>query len=193
MADVFLEGASELDAVLKMLPEEIARKVVNEALLQGAKVTAAEMKARCPVGAEAHVYNFRSKLLGGLVRKRKAGYGRSQIRGRLAQKKEMGKIAEIVGDPRVSAAALAGVGSRAFYLKFIEFGWMLTSHGKRGRRGVKHIPAKPFLRPAWQTSKDKALYVIGQTLGKGIETAALKLAGPYSQSGFSKRGRMFMK
>lgn len=212
---VYLEGASELDKVLQMLPEEIARKDVNAALYAGAAIVAAAMKSSCPVGAESHIYRatsakgwqsvfskkksrmvHRSARSGktGVEIERQPGYGKKQIRPRLARPSEFKKIAEIVGDSNISAAAVAGVGSKAFYLKFIEWGWILTSHGKSrsGRRRIKHIPPRPFLRPAWEMSKMSALNIIGQTLGRAIEKSAERLSGAYRSSGFSSRGRTFI-
>jgi HK97 gp10 family phage protein len=192
---VTIDGARELDRVLQMLPEEIARKVVNNSLRAGARVVAEEMKARCPIGAEAHVYRHKKKrMFTGKVTVRPAGFGKKQIRARLAQPSEYGAIGSIVGDSNISAAAVAGVGSKAFYLKFLEWGWILTSHGggRSSRKRIKHISPRPFLRPAWETTKMAALEKIGRNLGSGIEKAAERLAGSYANSGFSKRGRTFI-
>jgi HK97 gp10 family phage protein len=184
MADlVGLEGAAELDKLLQALPEEIARNVARQAMLAGARVVAAEMKARCPVNAEVATNQ-----------KHPPGYGRKQIRARIATNRDTGQIGQIIGG-RFSIAAWAGVGSKGWYLKFPEWGWMLTGHGKgrHARQKIRHIPPKPFLRPAWESSKMKALDAIGRALGAGIEKAAARLAGPYAKSGFSKRGRTLIR
>jgi HK97 gp10 family phage protein len=192
---VAIDGAADLDRLLAMLPAEIARKNVDAALYAGARVVAVAMKSTCPAGAEAHVYRHRKKgMFTGAESMRPAGFGKSQIRARKARPGEYGEIGAIVGDANISAAAVAGVGSKAFYLKFVEWGWVLTSHGKgrAARRRIKHVPPRPFLRPAWEMSKMAALNVIGRTLGAGIEKSAARLAGPYIKSGFSARTRTFI-
>lgn len=175
---VNIQGADEIDAVLKLLPEEIARKVLNNALLAGARVTAAEMRSRCPVDAEVRT-----------GAKHPPGYGKKQIRARLARPSEYGKIAQQMGNNKFAAAAVAGPGKRAFYLRFIEWGWMLTIRKKR----IRFIGPRPFLRPSWDSTRSAALDAIGKKSAEGIEKAAHKLAGQYRTSGLSKRGRTFIK
>ena len=50
-----------------------------------------------------------------------------------------------------------------YYWRFIEF-------------GTERQPAQPFLRPAFEAQKENALAVITDTLAKGIESAAKKVA-----------------
>jgi len=187
---VSIEGASELDKLLQMLPDEIAKKVVSNSLRAGARVVSSAMKSRCPIGAESHIYKYRKKVKPtGKEFNREPGFGKRQIRARLARNSELGEIAAIVGDSGISAAALAGVGPKAFYLRFLEYGWVLTSHA--GRK-IRHVAARPFLRPSWESTQMAALNMIGSKLGAGIEDAAARLAGPYAKSGFSSRNRFFI-
>lgn len=65
-------------------------------------------------------------------------------------------------------------GSRAFYGRFLEF-------------GTSKLAARPWLRPAFDTKAPEALAKMGKALGKGIERAAKKLAGPYLKSGLRRR------
>lgn len=192
MADA-LEGARELDRALQLLPQEISRKVGGAALMAGATIVADEMKARCPVGAEEHVYRhkgtrFRKQLLSRVVKSiRPAGFARTQISARLATAREKGQLAGIKTNTRQfsrsslaseleasAPVALAGASKEAFYLKFLEFGWMMTGHGrsKKKRAGIKHVPPHPFLRPAWESTKARAFMAIAQAAERGIQEAA---------------------
>jgi head-tail adaptor len=51
---VYLKVAGELEAMLRQLPPEIARKVVDRAVLEGTRVIAREMKMLAPVDGKAH-------------------------------------------------------------------------------------------------------------------------------------------
>lgn len=72
-----------------------------------------------------------------------------------------------------SVTVQVGVG-KAFYGLFQEF-------------GTRFMPARPWFRPAWEASKMAALNQIGRALGRGIEDAAVRLAGRFSKSGLASR------
>ena len=75
------------------------------------------------------------------------------------------------------ATYLVGPAGRGFYGLFLEFG-----ASRRAKR--------PWLRPAFEATADRALGAIGKTLGAKIELAAKKLAGRVRDSGLGrKRGR----
>lgn len=72
---------------------------------------------------------------------------------------------------------LVGPTGRGFYGLFLEFG---TSRQAK----------RPWLRPAFEATADRALATIGKTLGTKIKQAAKKLAGRFRDSGLGrKRGR----
>ena len=64
----------------------------------------------------------------------------------------------------------------AFWGQFLEF-------------GTVNMPARPWLRPAFDATKGKAVDVIGKRLGKNVEKAAEKLAGSFATSGLKKKRR----
>lgn len=189
MNSVHIKGADELDRALALLPEEIGRKVLNNAVLAGARVVAREMKIRAPVGDKAHENVSRK---GKLLAVRMPGFLKKNVRARMARPSEYGAIARLVGHNRFVTAAVAGVSPRAFYARFVEWGWVLTRKTKGGLKRIKFIAPQPFLRPAWDATKFRALEVIGATLARGIDDAARRLAGRYGASGFSRRGRSFI-
>jgi HK97 gp10 family phage protein len=55
-----------------------------------------------------------------------------------------------------------------FYGRFIEFGWTSARNGAS-------IPAHPFMRPAFDDEKYRALAIVSQRLAAGIEAAAREL------------------
>lgn len=75
-----------------------------------------------------------------------------------------------------SSSMLVGVFRKAFYMMFIEF-------------GTEDTPARPWLRPAFDATKNQMLSLIADTLGKRIQRSAKKLAGSYSKSGAGVRRR----
>lgn len=75
-----------------------------------------------------------------------------------------------------SAAVKIGPTRKRFYGLFAEF-------------GTSTQPAKPWLRPAFETTKGEALNRIGKALGRNIEKAAIRLAGSFAKSGLARKGR----
>lgn len=76
------------------------------------------------------------------------------------------EAAAFVGVRRLTKKTLRKLGFKgdAFYWKFLEF-------------GTSKQPAQPFLRPAFDSKKEKAVEVIKQVLADGIAKAVVKLGG----------------
>ncbi len=66
---------------------------------------------------------------------------------------------------------------RAFWGSFLEF-------------GTRHISARPWMSPAFDTTVRPALAKVGERLGKGLENTAQELAGPLSKISKSTRRRL---
>ena len=75
-----------------------------------------------------------------------------------------------------SARISVGWFRRGFYLVFHEY-------------GTESLPARPFARPVWDDEAPRVLDRLGDALGKRLERAAKRLAGPYQQSGLARRNR----
>lgn len=146
---VRIDGASELEALLKELPQRIAKNAVNHSLMAGAAVVVKELQATAPVGPDA----------GGKLRHGKGGGA-----------KNYGKLRDNIKRATLKAGTASmtvGVGiGKAFWGMFQEF-------------GTSRMPAHPWFRRAWEASKRAALDAIGRDLGKSIEREALKLSGEY--------------
>jgi len=158
-----LNGASELDSLLKELPRQISKKVVLAAARSGGSVIRKEMKARAP-------YNP----------KRKRG-------------KHLRDCLKIQKKHRTNDLVLVGPTSEAPHAWLVTHGsgprkFTKPHTVKLGNQVVKvthagTMPANPYLQDAAEASAQGAFDKIGQRLGDLIEKAAIKLAGRYKTSG----------
>jgi HK97 gp10 family phage protein len=105
----------------------------------------------------------------------------AKLRKRKATAKNYGKLKDNIiarrdrRDMSASVTVRVGIG-RAFWGIFSEFGTSKQS-------------ARPWFRPAWEESKRRALDAIGKSLGRRLEKAAVRLAGPFAKSGLARRRR----
>lgn len=139
-----VDGLADCEAVLKELPEEVAKTVVFAALRDGASVAQNAILHAAPVG----VYGPHDPPAPGRVK-----WG--ALRGNIVSVRRS-KI--VIGQ----AGYIVGIG-HAFWGAFQEF-------------GTRRMPARPWLRPAWEGVKETVLNVIKQRLAEGIERAAKQLA-----------------
>lgn len=142
-----LEGADELIAALRALPDALTKKVVQDALMKAAEPIAADAKARAP------------RKTGKLAKK--IGVGT-----RLTKQQRRGRAMQGMAEAFVGTSARHGV--------LEEFGSGPRRQKKTGRF-TGQAPAKPFLRPAWEAGKNASLDAIGEALWVEIEKAAAHL------------------
>lgn len=153
-----IDGLKELEKALKELPLEIQKRPLRSAISAGAKVIADEAISRAPEGETGNLrkalYRYRSRRQSATgketflvgVRKGKGIYGNTRLNRRLNR---VGKKYTTQGE--------------AYYWRFLEF-------------GTSKMSAQPFLRPAYENAKERAVKVIKERLGKSIEQQARKLA-----------------
>lgn len=156
-----LRGLDGLLSALQALPPAVASKnggPARVALARGAKVIRDDARARAPKDTGAMVANIvmqrdRQPQQSGANERYvvgvRGGARRYANTKRNARKGRAGKEYQTAGN--------------TYYWRFIEF-------------GTERQPAQPFLRPAFETQKENALAVITDTLAKGIESAAKKVA-----------------
>lgn len=144
-----LVGAKELERNLLALPEITAKRVLTRALLKVSEPIVENAQARSP----RHYGKNMSKIVVS------ATLSRRQRRG---TRKEAGVRTVYIGVRPSPVAHL------------IEFGSGPRYHRSGKSTGV--MPAQPFLRPAWDGGKFKALDDFGVILGREIERAATRLA-----------------
>jgi HK97 gp10 family phage protein len=158
MITVQITGLKELQNALNQLPKEIQGRPLRSAVSAAAKVIVDDVKARVPVGETGNlktaVYRYRSRRNSATGRETffvGIRQGKAQFKDTAYNRRKgrVGKSYKTQGE--------------AYYWRFLEF-------------GTAKMAAKPFLRPAFESSKSKAVEVIKQRLGKAIETQAKKLA-----------------
>ena len=180
---VELHGAKELDALLKDLPEKMRRKVMRPALAEGSRLIVKDAKARCPVTSRPHTVKG-VKVLGRL---------RKSIGYKIKQYKNTGNWISIIG-PRLGRWG-------GYHAHLVEFGsaprWRdppeMEGHGlrRRGRARLKYfaellgvrggytgvMPAQPFMRPAFDENKQKAVAIVGRRARAELEKLRVQGSG----------------
>jgi HK97 gp10 family phage protein len=153
---VTIRGLKELDAVLAALPRKLERNVLNGALRAAGNTVAKEIRGRAPVGSDDPHPKY--------------GRLKDNIRVRMVR----------------SARRFAVGTGRAFWAKFVEFGTAARRIRKKkvmsdGKvfygTDVAPMPARPFFRPGWDASKQRALKNLVERLRRGIESQVKKLRG----------------
>jgi HK97 gp10 family phage protein len=156
---VEVKGLKELrDVLTRKLPIELQGKPVQNALSKAARPIVREARRLAPERTgrlKRAIYSFRSRAS---TRTRQ-----SRLIGVRSGKRFKGKD--------------------AFYWKWVEFGRGAVTR-KRGVLGtpsngffgreVKAVPARPFLRPAFQSQKERSVEEFRRSLAPEIEKAAKK-------------------
>lgn len=152
-----VRGTREIEALLKQLPERLAKSVVQGALRTGGTVIAKRAKANLDaVGA----------VDTGLLRKSigvRAGKGSAQV-GILSGSATLTRKGRKKAEKAVPTK----------YAKFTEF-------------GSRKQPARPFLRPALDEGAIEAIRKIGEVMGRGVEREARALASGAKNARTGKR------
>lgn len=148
-----LKGARELEAALRELPRRIGKGAIRRALKKAAQPIADDAKGKVPV---------RTGLLQEKI----------QIGARLTrrQRRARGRV----GD-RNQVDVFIGIGLGGWHAHLVEFGTGPRVQKSTGRF-VGQMPARPFMRPAWEAGKNRALDDFARLLWIEIEKSAARLA-----------------
>jgi HK97 gp10 family phage protein len=149
-----IEGLRELLETLKSLPKEIGSKgggPIRVALLRAAKLMQEEAQARAPqdtgrLRRNIIAFSDRNPRASGVTEQ----YGITFRRGKRR------------GQKWASYLTKGGGENDAYYGRFVEF-------------GTSRQPAKPFLRPAFETKKIEAAFLFRNEMARAIELAVKKL------------------
>lgn len=173
-----IEGAEELNAILRQLPEHVARRASIGALRAGAKVIQEDAKRRAPVGPEA----FTKTKDYATEARRKSKYGSLRDAIRIKADKYRGGTTRSV----VVVVSNKGAGINPHW---IEYGTTSTRMAKNGglmtfvidgrlirKRVVAGVRAQPFMRPAADTRAREAIQIIGEYLGREVEKECKRIA-----------------
>jgi len=149
--DIKLTGFDELDRRLHALPEKVAKKILRQSCVEGAKIIATEADRL-----------IRSKV----------------------KIKHAGKTTSIQTSQHYSTVICrVGPSGKKWYLKFFETGTVISNKAMQGLKhtakirermsrrvgGMWRIAPRPWLRPALDTTKERALEKVGSELGSRIE------------------------
>lgn len=139
-----VEGLDELARKIRSLAPKIQDKILGSAVNAGLQIVKKDAADRVPVG-ETHTVNGITHESGMLKR--------SIFVKRISSNGE-GRAEYILGVRQGRKERKRN--KDAFYWRFIEF-------------GTKHIAARPFLRPAFESKKNEAFEKIKQTLKSGLD------------------------
>jgi len=156
MISMTLEGGKELEAKLIGLERKVAKKIVRSAVRAGSKpiLAAAKSNAQSVVGG----------TMGGVIsRVLQVRAPKEQERGRYAVRIQHGQKADDV------LIQISASGKRAYIPNAIEYGH--AAPGRGGKGAPKDVPALPYMRPAFDSTKGRAERALSAELIGGIERA----------------------
>lgn len=147
-----LRGADEVEAVLKQLPDRVAKNVVIASLRGGARVIAKQ--ARANVRANPSID---SALL------------EKNITSQVRKKSKRGSAVVAVGVRNVKRQVVRKGRKKAMLANPSKYAHLVEL-------GTKTNPAEPFLRPAVDEKGAEAISTIGKFMLRGIDREVNKLA-----------------
>jgi HK97 gp10 family phage protein len=140
-ADVKIVGLQKLGETLDLFTQDVQRKMIRKAASAGIEVFRREIRAKAPVRVEVGITGFRNTAKG--KKQRQPGY----------LKKHIGRWSKVRSGE--SYSVMTGPTPSAFYAKFYEL-------------GTSHQPARPFMRPAFDSKNSEAQRVFADTLNQQI-------------------------
>jgi HK97 gp10 family phage protein len=153
MSGLKLAGFKEMDLVLRDLPTSTAKRVAQRAMTKALQVTADAANGMLPKGMPPVIVN--KKL------------NKSQAREFRAE------------DTDTSQTTFVGSPSPRAHLE--EFGTGPRQHKSGKSTGM--MPARPFMRPAWDQTKDQVLENLGAELRSEIERTVARRAKRAAKGG----------
>jgi bacteriophage protein of unknown function (DUF646) len=158
MGNVKVEGLSQIHKALSELGRKVSNKIAVKAMREGGKIVQEQARQNAPVISQSTPY-------------RRAGTLKKAIKSSTKVLKN-GKIGTVVRVKTLTTKQIETFKVRSgkkgalnpkdpYYWRFLEF-------------GTSKMPAKPFMRPAFEQTKEKAATEIIKTLKDGIESEAGK-------------------
>lgn len=158
MGNVKVEGLSQIHKALSELGRKVSNKIAVKAMREGGKIVREQARQNAPVLSQSTPY-------------RRAGTLKKAIKSstKVLKNGKIGTVIRVKGLTAKQRGAFKAKNASSgaynpkdpFYWRFIEF-------------GTSKMPAKPFLRPAFEQSKEKAATEIIKTLKDEIESEAGK-------------------
>lgn len=147
MAEVKLEGLPELRAALRELPARLQKNALRNAIQAAAKLMAEEVKSVAPIAA------FKTP---------NAEYPAGSLRRSVKARRRRGTPTQVHSTVDM-----------LWYGRLIEKGWMLTGH-KPGKAKIRHIPGRPFVLPAFERARKRAIDLVAEALRAEIKNQPIK-------------------
>lgn len=180
MADLhYVAGLEELRAALKQLPERISRNVLRGAVAAGAAVIRKEAQAIAPVytGSVAQGHPPPGTLKRSIVQK--------QIVELSGPTRQTFYVTVRKGKKYRGQGKKGNLSQDAYYASWVEFGHYyvpprpkgVSRKAHRAANRAKFVPAKPFMRPAFESKKGEAVAAIREYMANRIPQEVAKLAG----------------
>lgn len=174
MPGMEIQGAAELMRKLNALPAKVGKKVVRQSLRQGAKVVQAAAKANALSIIGGDMGSKIAKSIG--VRAKTAKWRRKYgAYGIFVGVDPSARIPEFVYFTKGSAFSLEthkqAIGRRHFIPNAIEYGHAFPGKGG-GKHPPKDVPARPFMRKAYEMAGSRANQTSMQAMKDGIEAVA---------------------
>lgn len=152
------KGFAELAARMRQLPDLLARKSLRAAVNAGATVIKKEAQQRAPKLTGALAKNFYQKQ----IREQSTVLSQTFYVG---VRSGLARYAKTKANKKAGRAGQVYKDSGAtFYWRFIEF-------------GTSKMPARPFLRPAFEMQKENAVTAIGEKIRTELEKHRANLVG----------------
>ena len=158
MGNVKIEGLSQIHKALSELGRNVSNKIAVKAMREGGKIVREQARQNAPVLSQSTPY-------------RRAGTLKKAIKSSTKVLKN-GKIGTVIRVKTLTTKQIETFKVRSgkkgalnpkdpYYWRFLEF-------------GTSKMSAKPFMRPAFEQTKEKAAAEIIKTLKDGIESEAGK-------------------
>jgi HK97 gp10 family phage protein len=148
MAETKIVGLEDFGSTLKMLSQQMERKIIRAAVRKGGKVFAEEVELRAPKASG----ELAAEVTETVDRTREGGIQAKigiRYKGKVAKSSRRPGMAPSTEDPGV-------------YASWSEF-------GRPGKKGHTNQAAKPFMRPSFDAKQNEAEKVAADSIMQGIQ------------------------
>lgn len=167
MADIEIEGIGELQNQLSTLPSKVRDKILVRAITKSANIVKQAAITKAPMGKSKHLYRQWSKS-------EKTWKEQSLPHGLL--KRSFSVKIDKTNPWYTEANPYVKKGRKAaWYGHMVEFGHRIVFVVGRNKKKIVRgtYPARPFLRPAFEETREQVIAEFKNEIAKNIERVAL--------------------
>lgn len=158
--DLKITGYKQAEINVKALEDRIGRGAMRGAMTKAARIVAAAARRNAPVG--------------------RTGALKKSIRAKVVTNTKKNEVVARVGPSRKAQGKdpKTGLVTRpARYAHLVEFGTASRGvYGEKGKTVTPGSPPKPFLRPAYESTRRQAVEVYKTNLGPEIQKTAARIS-----------------